>query len=248
MNVTLNLAEGVTLSGGTEKDTANKSHTITNNGTLTVTGSGTVENANSGSGALFNNLGATANLNGSTFTGTTWYVLKNLGTMTINGAAVTQQDAGSSAIDNGWYGNASNDCNVSHPGDDTTATLTIVDGTFSGGMNIVKNDNYGVLDIQNGTFTNTDGPAVLNWNVATISGGSFTVNNSAKSVIANGYLNDTADKGQLTITGGTFTASNNGEGALFGYGVGSQKGGSFTITGGTFQGSLAISATIPTHR
>ena len=243
--VTLNIAEGVTLSGGTEKDAAGKSHTIANNGTLTVTGTGTVENNNGGSGALFNNLGATANLNGSTFTGTTWYVLKNLGTMSINGASVIQKDANSSAIANGWYGNASTDCNVTYPGDGTTAKLTIFNGTFSGGMNTVKNDDYGVLDIQNGTFTNTNGPAILNWNVATISGGNFTVNNTASSVIANGYLNDTADKGQLTITGGTFTASNGGTGALFGYGVGSADGGSFSITGGKFVGSLAISDDSP---
>ena len=245
VTITLDIADGVTLSGGTARDDAGKSHTITNNGTLTVTGAGTVQNSNGGSGALFNNLGATANLNGATFTGTTWYVLKNLGTMTINGAALTQEDAGSSAIDNGWYGNAGNDCNVSYPGGSVTAKLTIVNGTFSGGMNTVKNDDYGELEIQNGTFSNTDGPTVLNWNVATISGGSFAVNNSSKSVIANGYLNDSADKGQLTITGGSFTASNDGQGALFGYGESSSSGGSFTITGGTFKGSPEISSDYP---
>ncbi len=244
-SIVLNVAEGVTLSGGSTKDSANKSHTITNYGTLEITGLGTLENMNSGSGVLFNNMGATADLNGCTFTGTPWYVLKNLGTMTINGATVQQQHAGSSAIDNGWYGNAANDCGVGYPTDGSVATLTIIDGTFDGGMNIVKNDDYGVLEIQNGNFTNTDGPTVLNWNVATIKGGTFKVNNDAASVIANGYLDDTMDKGQLTITGGTFTASNDGAGALFGYGVGSSKGGSFAITGGTFKGSLDIDDNYP---
>ena len=31
-------------------------------------------------------------------------------------------------------------------------------------MNTVKNDDFGVLTIDGGVFTNTDGPAVLNWN------------------------------------------------------------------------------------
>ena len=243
--IVLNILDGVTISGGNIKDTAGKSHTIINDGTLTVMGTGVIENANSGSGALFNNANATANLNGGTFTGTTWYVIKNLGTITIDGAAVTQEDAGSSAIDNGWYGNASNDCSVAYPGDGYTADLTILNGTFSGGMNIVKNDDYGVLDIRNGTFTNTDGPTVLNWNEASISGGNFTVNSNASSVIANGYLNGSGDKGQFTISGGTFTASNDGTGALFGYGVGSQAGGSFTITNGSFNGSVETSDDYP---
>ena len=181
---------------------------------------------------------AVANLNGGTFEGTTWYVIKNLGTITMNGASVTQNDAGSSAIDNGWYGNPGNDCNVNHPGNGYTAKLTIANGNFSGGMNTVKNDDYGVLEISGGTFSNTNGPTVLNWNVATISGGEFKVNSTATSVIANGSFNNEADKGQLTITGGQFTSSDNGNGNLLGYGVGGQNGGSVTISGGKFTGKM----------
>ena len=77
------------------------SHTLTNNGTLTITGTGSVENDIGGKGALFNAVGATAYLNGGTFEGTTWYVIKNFGTMTIDGAKVTQKENNSSAIANG---------------------------------------------------------------------------------------------------------------------------------------------------
>ena len=237
-SITIPAGTTVTLNLGAFTLTGDGDHTITNNGTLTVVGSGKVENTKGGKAALFNNVNAVANLNGGTFEGTTWYVIKNLGTITMNGASVDQKDAGSSAIDNGWYGNPGNDCNVTHPGNGYTAKLTIANGNFSGGMNTVKNDDYGVLEISGGTFSNTNGPTVLNWNVATISGGEFTVNNGASSVIANGSFNNEADKGQLTITGGQFTSSDNGNGNLLGYGVGGKKGGSVTISGGKFTGKM----------
>lgn len=237
-SITIPAGKTVTLNLGAFTLTGNGNHTITNNGTLTVVGSGKVENTDGGKAALFNNVNAIANLNGGTFEGNTWYVIKNLGTITMNGASVTQNDAGSSAIDNGWYGNPGNDCNVTHPGNGYTAKLTIANGNFSGGMNTVKNDNYGVLEISDGTFSNTNGTTVLNWNVATISGGEFKVNSTATSVIANGSFNNEADKGQLTITGGQFTSSDNGNGNLLGYGVGGEKGGSVTISGGKFTGKM----------
>lgn len=237
-SITIPKDKTVTLNLGAFTLTGDGNHTITNEGTLTVIGSGKVVNTDGGKAALFNNVNAKANLNGGTFEGTTWYVIKNLGTITMNGASVTQNDAGSSAIDNGWYGNPGNDCNVKYPGNGYTAKLTIANGNFSGGMNTVKNDDYGVLEISGGTFSNTDGPTVLNWNVTTISGGEFTVNNGASSVIANGSFNNEADKGQLTITGGQFTSSDNGNGNLLGYGVGGEKGGSVTISGGKFTGKM----------
>ena len=242
-SITLDL-NGCTLTGS-------DSHSIHNKGSITVIdskGSGQVVNNVSGSAALFNTLGATATLSGGTFTGNTWYVIKNLGTLTIeDGTTVEQQDAGSSNIANGWY-NASNsgasDQGVAHT-DDVTANLTITGGVFSGGMNTVKNDDYSVLDIQGGSFSNTAGPTVLNWNVATISGGTFEVNDDSYAVLANGFLPGGGDQGQMTITGGTFTASGDGSGNLFGYGVGSNEGGSVTLDGGTFIGYIATSDDYP---
>lgn len=240
-DITLDIASGITLSG-------NGDHTISNKGTLTVTGSGTVENVSSGKGALANYPGATAILKGCTFTGNTWYVIKNLGTLTMSGADLVQKDAGSSAIDNGFYGNRGDagDLGVKPPVDNTI-TLTINGGTFSGGMNTVKNDDYGVLIINDGTFENTDGPAVLNWNEATINGGTFTVNNASKSVLANSYGGVPQDSGEMTITGGTFTAANNGEGSLFGYGLisGQPEGGFLKISGGAFNGVATVGTSCP---
>ena len=142
--ITLDIASGITLSG-------NGDHTISNKGTLTVTGSGTVENTTGSRAALANYPGATATLKGCTFTGNTWYVIKNLGTLTMSGADLVQEHAGSSAIDNGWYGNKGNDLNLDYPSS-ASVSLTIEGGTFSGGMNTVKNDDFGVLTIEDGTF------------------------------------------------------------------------------------------------
>lgn len=228
--VTLNL-NGHTLTAG------QKYAAITNNGTLTIAGPGTVDGSNlSQTAAIYNAPSGVANLNGGTFTGSKWYVIKNLGTMTIDGASVAQDDAGSSAIDNGYFGNAGNDCGVSEPSS-ATVSLTIINGSFSGGMNVVKNDDFGVLFITGGTFTNTDGPAVLNWNKATIDGGDFSVNNSASGVIANGsYGANSPGKGELIINAGTFTAPNNGSGNIFGQG--GTSGGTAVVSGGSYNGSL----------
>lgn len=217
--------------------TAVDNHAITNNGNLTIVGPGTVDGGSvSGKGAIYNSPTGIATLNGGTFTGDTWYVIKNLGSMTINaGFSLVQNDAGSSAIDNGYYGNSSSDCGVEYP-QSAEVTLTINGGTFSGGMNTVKNDDFGVLEISGGDFSNTNGPTVLNWHRATISGGTFKVNHASTGVLANGYLSDNADAGQLTITGGTFMASDSG--VLFTYPLDASEGGSIDVEGGTFSGKL----------
>ena len=234
--VVLNIPEGAAVSGVS-------SHTIANHGVLTIKGGGTIENAIKGKGAIANYPGAVLNLGGCTVTGNTWYVIKNLGTMVINGANMVQNDAGSSAIANGYYGNTGNDLGLEADGSNYPS-LTINSGSFSGGMNTVKNDDYGVLVINGGSFTNTAGPAVLNWNEATINDGTFTVSDSAPSVVANGYLG-TADKGLLTINGGTFTAAGDGTGAILGYPIGTAQGGSTTFAGGTFNGSLDVNEDYP---
>lgn len=147
--------------------------------------------------------------------GNSFYVIQNFNTMTLyNGVTVESTGHFSSLIENGWYDGNKNT-------DKTAATLTIKDGTFTGGINTIKNDDWGVLIISGGTFTNQTQYAVLNWNEATVSGGTF---DGAKASITNGYINDTMDKGTLNISGGTFnnTIDTNEAGAVT------------TITGGTF--------------
>ncbi len=223
-SITLDLG-GFTLANESGEDT------ISNRGALTIQGTGVVENTSSGCGALVNYPGATAVLNGGTFTANQWYTIKNLGDMRIgDGVTVTTGTSGSSLIDNGWYGNAGNDRQTTYQG--TTAKLTITGGRLSGGMNTVKNDDGGELIITGGTFENTTGPVVLNWNIAEISGGTFTT--SSAIVLANGYLDDEKDKGQLTITGGTFISGN--DGPLFTFPLGSGNGGRISISNASFDG------------
>ena len=202
-------------------------HTITNNGNLTVTGSGTVDNISDGKGALVNKVGAIATLNGGTFTrsqeagtyepdlanGNSWYTVKNYGTMTINaGATVTTRltdDNGnavgghSSLIANGWQN--ANDLTNNPRNDNQNALLTVNGGTFIGGINTVKNDDYSELVFNNGTCTNYTQAAFQNHNIATINGGSFVA--EFHWSIYNCPCNANSDKGELTITGGSFTGN-----------------------------------------
>ena len=58
---------------------------IVNKGTLTIKGKGQVSTTKNGSAAIANFPDAVANVNGGTYTSSEWYVIKNLGTMTITG-------------------------------------------------------------------------------------------------------------------------------------------------------------------
>lgn len=188
-------------------------HTIVvkNGAALTISGSGTVDNVTHQRAAIHNEVGGTVFLNGGTYTrskenginsadsgGNSFYNIRNYGTMTINkGVEVVQNGQFSSLIENGFYNGAKDNPTKA------TATMIINGGTFSDGINTIKNDDYGVLTIHDGTFSNTTQAAFLNWNVATVNGGTFS---SEQNCILNGYGDDTMDKGELKITGGTFTS------------------------------------------
>ena len=201
-------------------------HTIINNGTLTITGSGTVDNTSNGTAALYNNAGATATLNGGTYTrskeagksadnsgGNSYYTLKNFGTMTINSGVTVNQGADgdgkySSLVANGWQ----NGSTAGNPGKEPAVTssgaqMTINGGTFSGGLNTIKNDDYGTIIINGGTFQNYAQACFLNWNKATVNGGNFNGAESANAAILNGYGDDTMDTGTLSVTGGIFSGA-----------------------------------------
>ena len=231
----------VTIELGNYTITNSSDHTITvkSGANLTITGNGTVDNVTHAKAAIWNE--GTVTLNGGTYTrsletgsspesgGTnTYYNIVNHGEMTINdGVEVSQSGQYSSMVENGWQ-------NGLTPGADTS-TMTINGVTFSGGLNTIKNDDYGKLTINNGFFTNVAQAALLNWNEAEIKGGNFE-SNTPYAVILNGYINDSMDKGILTISGGSFT-SNGGGDAIQDMG-GSSKGGKITITGGTFNSDL----------
>ncbi len=198
-------------------------HTIVNNGALTITGRGTVDNVSNGTAALYNNAGATATLNGGTYTrskeagksadnsgGNSYYTLKNFGTMTINPGVTVNQGADgngkySSLIANGWYDGSTQGQDAKEPAvQNGGAKMTINGGTFNGGLNTIKNDDYGTLTINSGTFQNYAQHAFFNANVATINGGTF-VNDGTRGVIYTyAKWNDTYGKGTLDINGGIF--------------------------------------------
>ncbi|WP_308588939.1 S-layer homology domain-containing protein [uncultured Oscillibacter sp.] len=234
-NITIPKEKTVTLDLGGKTLTNKDDHTISNHGTLTIIGEGTVANTTESKGALANYQDGVAHLNGGTFTNTSWYTIKNLGEITIDGATVTTTNEGkSSLIDNGWYGDAKkvNDLGQTYPtGSAAPVKLTIESGIFDGGMNTVKNDDFGVLVIEDGSFFNTVGAVIMNWHDTVINGGDFVLNSEEHPLLANGYLSDTADKGQMTINGGTFRAA-----SLVGWCDGNKPGGTLTVNGGTFEG------------
>ena len=234
-------AENVSLYLNNVKVTATKSHAITSKASnLTIYG-GTIDGASvENAGAIYTAPGASTTVQSSVLTGSKWYVVKNLGTMILTQVKLTQNHAQSSGIDNGYYGNNVNDCNQTYPKDEKTQVwLTINGGDYSSGMNVVKNDDYGFLKITDGLYHNTDGPAILNWNVATIENGTFEVNKSDASVLAVGSYNNKADQGVLDIKGGTFKALAGG--GLFGYGKDGTGYGTINISGGFFTGDVSAS-------
>ena len=221
ITASITIASGKTITldlNGHKLTNTDGQHTITNNGTLTITGTGTgtVDNVSHARAALFNNEGATAVLNGGSFTrsqengktkedsgNNSFYTIQNLGTMTINaGVSVTQNGCFSSMVANGYYNGT---------GKTNTPTMIINGGTFSGGLNTVKNDDCGVMTINGGEFKNFAQACVQNHNKLTITNGNFdgselkAIADSTVSVIYNCGCGADNDKGMLSISGGTFS-------------------------------------------
>ena len=218
-------------------------HTITveKGATLTIEGTGTVDNVSHCKGALVN-LGTTT-LNGGTFTrskeagkyapygngGNSWYTIDNGGQLTINkGVSVDNKGGYSSMIRNG--------ADSSRKG----STLIINGGTFDGGINTVKNDEYGTLTINDGEFSNTAQFVIQNWNDATINNGTFETKDTALAVLFTAYWNEVYEgsSGKLTIHGGTFNKASDEQKLIEDHYDDDDKNQHFTgtavITGGTF--------------
>ena len=242
--------QNITLDLNGCKITNESDHTITNNGTLTIKDSSdektdTIDNVTHRKAAIQNEPNATIVLDGGTYTrskesgqnssdsgSNSYYNIVNHGKMTINdGTTVKQNGHFSSLIENGWYNGSDNSA-------ETPSVMTINGGTFSGGLNTVKNDDYGKLTINGGDFSNVSQAVFLNWNVAEVNGGTFAVEDNAQSVILNGYLNGTMDQGQLTIHNGTFTA--NESGAFIKTMGRSKTTGEIEINGGNITGDIVL--------
>lgn len=223
-SITVSADKDITLDlAGYKLTNTADSHTVTveKGATLTVMDSskaktGTIDNTSHQKGAVVNN--GTFVLNSGNLTrsgeaskydeekksdianGNSWYVVLNHGTMTVNGGKVffSESNIGyfSSLIANGWYTGLENT-------EETPASLTITDGEFTGGKITIKNDDYGVLNIRGGTFSQSDARhfCIYSCNDATISGG--TINGT---VGCGGYEQEdqsSYEQGKLVISGDT---------------------------------------------
>lgn len=241
----------ITIDLNGKKITNSVGHTIMNNGTLTIKGEGTVDNITHGKAALYNK--GTVTLNGGTFDrtqengksdsssgGNSYYTIKNVGNMTINEGVnvLTAKGNGelgrfSSLVANGYYNGTTydNDKGEEKP------TLTINNGTFSGGLNTIKNDDCAELTINNGTFKNFYQATVQNHNIATINGGTYKAASDASSTgketygVYNCGCGANIDLGTLTVTGGIF------EGADYAIADVSSQTAVVNISGGSFSGA-----------
>lgn len=245
-DVTIPEGKAITLDLNGKKLTNKASHTITNNGTLTVTdsiGGGVADNITHAKAALSNAVGATATLEGGTFMrskeagkdgnnsgGNSYYTIENYGSMSFgSGASVENAGHFSSMIRNGGKNTA-----------ESPAEMTINGGTFSGGINTIKNDDYGNLTINDGDFDNTSQYVIMNWSKATINNGTFKTSSKATSAVLfnSSYGNDPADIGSLEVNGGTFTTNSAAQPVLTNYYDANNTATSTVISNGIFNGDL----------
>lgn len=239
-NATLDL-NGKTLTNKTGEHTI----IVENGATLTITGNGIVDNVSHGKAAVYNE--GTVTLAGGTFkrsvekgtyspysgNGNSWYTIANYGTMEIN-TGVTVKNAGgySSMIRNG--------------SDRVTANcyLTIKGGNFTGGVNTVKNDSFGVLTINGGNFSNTAQYVIMNWNKAEITAGTFQTLDTASAVLFTSAFGSNANYvGELTISGGEFKHASDTQEMIVDH-YDASNSGTAAVTGGKFDAD--ISKYIPT--
>ena len=160
-------------------------------------GGKTLTNTNAGKATLTIAKGATATVkNGKIVGGTSYYTIQNNGTATLEDVTATAGNTGSSMIDN--YG-----------------TLTITSGTYTGGLDTVKNESNAKLTITGGTFTLTKGNSkgftgvVFNYGELAISGGEFIQSDKSAPYGQAQVIHTDKDKDgnavpSTIITGGTF--------------------------------------------
>lgn len=243
-SITISAGKDITLdlAGHKLTNTADNHTVIIEKGaSLTVLDSseakaGTIDNVSHGKAAVVNhgtfvlNSGSltrsaeasTLSEDGNTASGSnSWYVVWKTGSMTVNGGKILfsadNQGYYSSLIDNGWADPSKNT-------EKAFATLTVTGGELSGGKITIKNDDYGILDIQGGTLTQACESffSVFNWNDATISGGTI---NGTVGAQGDGQTGENAyENGKLTISGD----------AKLSGGVQTFDNANVSISGGTF--------------
>lgn len=190
LTLTENLKESIVITSGSKvildlagfniTNTENEHTIIVEKGaTLTVKGKGIVNNVSNKKATLIND--GTVTIEGGTFSrkdlaNNSYYVILNHGKMTIKDGIFQVQNGISSLIDNGYYTASDNK-------DGTMADLVIDGGIFNMSANnkYIKNDDYGIM---------------------TINGGTFNMLVPSSAVVAN--MGFASGKELLTVNGGTF--------------------------------------------
>ena len=180
-NFTLDL-NGHTINGGT----GNTKATITNNGTVTITDSSTAKT------------GTIKRDDNGKVGETSYYVIRNIGTMTIEQAIVTNNSGYRQTNPSGSMNGSSLICNGD---DDLGGTLNISGGNFEQKNFIaIKNGALGKLNVTGGTISSGHS-AIQNWFEATITGGEINGQLWTDAYIADESVGHTTIGGSAKYTG-----------------------------------------------
>ena len=182
---------------------------ISTSGELTLSGNGSVE-CNKNIEPAINNCGKMIIENGN-YTrkvdekNDTFYTILNHGETTINGGVFQAPGNVSSMIENGYYDYNSTDPKHGHVARKNAeiCTLTINDGTFINAFYVVKNDDNGIVNINDGKFYGT---IFHNGIEMTINDGYFEVSDGTYNIGLR-KLNDNMNAGKTTINGGTYISN-----------------------------------------
>lgn len=195
---TLAAAIAAAKDGDTVKLLADATEDVVINKDITLDlGGKTLTNTGAGKATVTIAKDATATVqNGSIIGGTSYYNIQNNGTATFKDVTATAGNNGSSMIDN--FGD-----------------LTINSGTYTGGLDTVKNESGAKLTINDGTFeltkSSSDGftGVVFNYGNLTITGGTFIQSEKTSKYGFAQVIYTDKDKNSsavpsTVITGGTF--------------------------------------------
>lgn len=257
-SIVIPAGRGLTIDlGGHTLTNDEDKHTVENYGTLTIKGNGRVDNVSNGCAAVLNRESGKILLKSGDYTrsaengdNNTYYVLQNLGTMTIGANKSSSVDESSSVrvyagsevpsadikplfsslVTTGYYNSADDKYETADP------VLTINGGQFYGGQITVKCDEKSTLNVTGGEFfastdtSNGAHDAIQGWNVVNISGGTFHGPVSSMSYGSG----DSLVSGTMTITGGKFDREVESYHYDTSTGFSDPKEDGLTVSGGTF--------------
>lgn len=206
----------IDLNGYTLTNTANKdTFTVEFGAILYLKGNGgTVDNTSNNRAALFNK--GYAVIDNCILTKSTgeYYAILNHGRMVLNSGVTVRlkPTATSSCVVNGYYdyNNSTNERlgfkqnnGLAYP------RLYINHGTYSGGLNTIKNDDGGQCFINGGEISNSNPQGCCVFNVHEMRINYTKVLATNAKAIYNRWYDDHIDRGQLNIYDGIFTGSVN---------------------------------------